>query len=333
MSIYSALLSSLAAAALLLPSAHAAVIAAEFEFSGTINVGGDSSEVLGPEYPGNDRTGGVIRRSDAFAFSTVTASGFDDPVDGVTFANGVTAFGESAATSNNRVVVTITNDGRVAETLVWKGTIFGGGAGIVQPDETCYLQSLDTCNLYDSPSQSHDATAEIIFGAKLDGTSLFDGRIFVDDDEQVTSFDGIALDNLGLATDPDGNVVNSQYFWWDETNFQIDLGELQPGEMKTLEFFVMTTATASGVDGCGFFEGGPLVCIGAQAGFGDPDSNGGNQFLASRSYRSLSYSSSIEAFPLEADPIPLPAGIWLFGTVLASGLGFRRLGRGRGNNH
>lgn len=319
------LLASTAGSVLLLSVAQGATISPSFQFSGSIRAGGGSAETLGPDYP----IGGTVRRTNGNAFSafaTVTASGFDDPVNGVTFANGVTAFGGASATSNNRVVVTITNESTIAETLFWNGTIFGGGAGIVEPNSSCNLATLDTCVDYSAPDIAHDASAQIVFGASLDGTPLFDGRISVSDTEQTSSFSGIELQNFRLADDSSGDAVNSQYYWWDETKFGIDLGTLAAGESKTLEFFVMTSALASGADGCGTLEGGPLVCIGAQAGFGDPDTNGGNQLSTGLSYRSLSFSSSTDnTVAISAEAVPLPAGIWLFAPVIAGGLGWKRL--------
>lgn len=308
-------------------SAQAATVTPSFDFSGSIQVGGGAEEEL-TEYPGEP---GVERRRDdpefANSFATVTGTGFDDPVDGVTFANGANAFGEARATSNNRIVVTITNEEAVAQSIIWNGTIFAGGVGIVEPDvgrdSNCSLFQLDSCDSYNAPGNSHDASAELIFGAVLNGEALFDGRIFASDTEVSQALNGISLNNLRLADDGAGNVVNDQYFWWDETNFTIDLGVLEAGESVTLEFFVMIDVISSGLDGCGTFEG-QFQCIGAQAGFGDPDNTGGNNHFSALSYRSLSYSSS-EA--IVASPVPLPAGVWLFGTFLAGAFGARQVRR------
>ncbi|NNU16448.1 hypothetical protein HK107_08960 [Parvularcula sp. ZS-1/3] len=325
MKLFKTLLASAAGSALLVSAAQGATISPTFQFSGSIQAGGGGVETLGPDYP----VGGTVRRSNGNAFSafaTVTASGFDDPVDGVTFANGVTAFGGASATSNNRVVVTITNESTIAETLFWNGTIFGGGAGIVEPNSSCNLSTLDMCIDYSAPGGAHDASAQVVFGATLDSTSLFEGEISVSDTVQTSSFSGIELENFRLADGSNGDVVNSQYYWWDETKFGIDLGTLAAGESKTLEFFVMTSAIASSADGCAPFEGGPLVCIGAQAGFGDPDSNGGNQLSSGLSYRSLSFSSSTDnAMAISAEAVPIPGGIWLFAPMIAGGLGWKRI--------
>lgn len=323
-------LGCVAAAALgsALSAASAATISADFMFSGSIRVGSLPTEVLGPNYPDNNPLGGTVRRETGRgpnSFATVSASGFDDPVQGTTFANGVNAFGTSEAVSDNKVVVTISNNEAFAETFIWNGTIFRGGTGLVIPSADCNRSAIDECASYNEPFLPFSASAETIFGATLDGNPLFDGRLFVNETGSVQSFSGITLENLRKADDGAGNVVNDFYFWWDETQFTIDLGILRPGETAILEFFVMTRAISDNscsLDNFGF------NCVGAQAGFGDPDDDGGAQLSTGFTFRGRSYTGAA-GFPsaIETAPVPVPAGVWLFGTAFAGVLGARRLQR------
>ncbi|NNE41214.1 MAG: hypothetical protein HKN14_09895 [Marinicaulis sp.] len=301
--------------------ALAIVVTPSFSFEGSVQIEGGAVENFGPEYPT-----GTIRRSDGGdfpdSFATLTGLGVDDPVDGVTFANGSNAFGEARASSNGKIEVVVKNDLGVAQQITWMGTIFEGGVGIVEANlfsEGCPIAALDQCVSYLAPPSTHGASASMSFGASLDGASLYSGSLFIDamtmTDISSNPFSGIELENLRVSPD------NPDYFWWDRTEFSVDLGIFAPGEEKTLEFFVNTSVIASGSDGCyiDFIEGSILICTGAQSGFGDPDSNGGVIM-----FRSLSYTSAPADEQFSAEAIPAPAGIWLFLTAIGAGFGAKR---------
>ncbi|NOX94260.1 MAG: hypothetical protein GXP04_03945 [Alphaproteobacteria bacterium] len=291
-------------------TAQAIIVSPTFTYTGQTNVEGTITNV-GPDFP----AGGTLRSNGSESNAVIAGSGANSPE--FIFNNDAISVGEASGLSSTRIVVEITNDETNAQLITWNGLIFAGGTGIIQPflfNNDCPQNFLDACSIFLAPPASHQATAAMEFGAKFEGVDLFDGSIFVDDTTQTANFNNIALNNLRLAP------TNDQYYWWDDTNFTIDLGIFAPGETKTLEFFVAATVSSFGNGGCQFNAQQAFIdCVGAQAGFGDPDSQGGIGQGGGGGGLFL-FSTSL---PPE---VPVPGAVWLFITGLGALAGHRKLG-------
>ena len=275
---------------------------------------GANTLTVGPGFPdggveqiGNGVTGA---EGDSDSFAAVTGYGIADTVD---FASGAAVAGDAEAQVSSRTSVVITNDSPFAMRSSFSSLIYAGGVGVALADfndDTCVFPDIVTCATFLSGPDDISQTAELVFEARLDGETLFSGNIMVGPGGPSAVFDNISLTDFGLVSD------NDFFYRWGETSLtDVDLGVFEAGQSKTLEFLIsVAVSTTVGAESGRCMFGGPEACAVAQAGFGDPDGNGGGilHFLSSPN------PGASPVLSVNFTAVPIPSAFLLFPLGLAA---------------
>lgn len=278
-------------------------------------------------------------------FASFIGFGENSPIS---FLGGAVVAGGSANSSSQlTATLTIVNNGPAAE-LFWQGLVFGGGVGFAIPDfsaQDCAFGDIAQCGTFQTPivngflpgldeGGASLATSAVVTNLSSGSTTtLFDETLNVDGDGVVS---GSLLDDEGLILNNFGAAANNAAFInWDDTEILQSLGVVGSGESVTLEFMISSSVFLDGSNNCipgsqvVLGDVGPFLagCIAAFAGFGDPEEEGNEDGGWGLGSSITLFSQSFTISAITAEVVPVPAAVWLFGTVLAAGFGARRLKR------